>query len=152
MKAITMAKKKKQEVQVLSVRQPWAELILSGVKWCENRSWKTTFRGRLYIHASRCDSLPTEDWESYKLSKEKLTTGAIVGHVELVDIVWMGADTGVNWSRVFDHVEEQHPDLPTDNDRMIHVEGPYCWILKKPTRLRKPIPTGGKLRLWKFKL
>ena len=147
-----MAKQKKQQVQVLSIRQPWAELILTGDKWCENRSWKTGYRGRLYIHASRCDSLPAEDWKFYKLAKDKMTTGAIVGHVELVDIVWMGDDNFENWNKVFDHVGEHHPDLPTEGDEIVHVEGPYCWILKKPKRLRKVISTGGKLRLWQFDL
>ena len=127
-------------------------MILTGDKWCENRSWKTNYRGKLYIHASRCDSLPAEDWDFYKLSKERMTTGAIVGRVELVDIVWMGEDNFENWNKVFDRVDEHHPDLPTDGSHSMHVMGTYCWILKKPNRLRKPIPTGGKLRLWQFEL
>jgi len=143
---------KKQEVQVLSIRQPWAEMILTGDKWCENRSWKTGYRGRLYIHSSRIDSLPDEDWDFYKLAKDKLTTGAIVGHCELVEILWMGEDNGANWCKTIDYVGENHRDLPMDGDETTHVMGPYCWILKKPKRLRKPIPTGGKLRLWKFDL
>ena len=63
-----------------------------------------------------------------------------------------GEDTGENWNKVFDYVGEHHRDLPTDGDEMTHVMGPYCWILKKPVRLRKAIPTGGKLRLWQFEL
>ena len=147
-----MAKKKKQEVRVLSIRQPWAELILTGDKWCENRSWKTNYRGRLYIHASRCESLPAEDWKFYKLSKDKLITGAIVGFVELIDIVAMEEDNFENWNKVMDYISENHPDLPVEADETMYLNGPYCWILKKPKRLRKPIPTGGKLRVWKFDL
>lgn len=37
---------------VLSVRQPWAWLIVRGIKDVENRSWRTNYRGRLYIHAA----------------------------------------------------------------------------------------------------
>jgi hypothetical protein len=81
-----------------------------------------------------------------------MTTGAIVGHVELVDIVWMGEDNGENWNKVLDYIGEHHRDLPVEGDELVHLMGPYCWILKKPKRLRKPIPTGGKLRLWKFDL
>jgi hypothetical protein len=35
----------------LSVRRPWAQLLISGAKPCENRSWSTRYRGPLVIHA-----------------------------------------------------------------------------------------------------
>lgn len=37
----------------LSVRQPWAWLIVNGWKNIENREWPTRFRGRFLIHASK---------------------------------------------------------------------------------------------------
>jgi hypothetical protein len=37
----------------LSIRQPWASLILKAGKDIENRSWSTTFRGRILIHAAK---------------------------------------------------------------------------------------------------
>jgi len=37
----------------LSIRQPWAWLIVHGFKDIENREWHTLFRGRLLIHASK---------------------------------------------------------------------------------------------------
>ena len=39
-------------MQVLSVRQPWAWAIARGYKEVENRTWDTTYRGVLAIHAS----------------------------------------------------------------------------------------------------
>jgi ASCH domain len=39
--------------RVLSMKQPWAWAIVSGLKHVENRSWKTPYRGTVYIHASR---------------------------------------------------------------------------------------------------
>ena len=36
-------------VKVLTVKQPWASLIVHGIKDIENRSWKTNFRGRVLI-------------------------------------------------------------------------------------------------------
>lgn len=39
-------------MKCLSVKEPWAELIASGVKWIENRTWKTSYRGPLAIHRS----------------------------------------------------------------------------------------------------
>ena len=37
----------------LSVRPPWAQAIVAGVKDVENRSWKTLYRGPVLIHASQ---------------------------------------------------------------------------------------------------
>ena len=45
------------QVKVLSVKNPFAYLILQGGKDVENRTWTTDYRGRLYIHASG-DTLP----------------------------------------------------------------------------------------------
>lgn len=44
-------------VKVLSVKNPFAYLILQGGKDVENRTWTTDYRGRLYIHVSG-DTLP----------------------------------------------------------------------------------------------
>ncbi len=44
--------KKGEEIKVLSIRQPYATQILYEVKQIEYRTWKTDYRGRIYIHAS----------------------------------------------------------------------------------------------------
>lgn len=36
----------------ISMHQPWASLLVYGIKRIEGRSWPTTFRGRLWIHAT----------------------------------------------------------------------------------------------------
>ena len=35
----------------LTVRQPWASLIIAGTKTVEHRRWRTDYRGELWIHA-----------------------------------------------------------------------------------------------------
>ena len=40
-------------MKALSIRQPWAWLIVNGYKDIENRTWSTDFRGRVYVHAGR---------------------------------------------------------------------------------------------------
>lgn len=40
-------------MKALSIRQPWAELIASGVKTIETRTWKTKYRGDILICASK---------------------------------------------------------------------------------------------------
>lgn len=39
-------------MKALSIRQPWAWLIVNGYKDIENRSWRTNYRGPVLIHAS----------------------------------------------------------------------------------------------------
>lgn len=39
-------------MKVLIIIEPWATLIKKGKKVIETRSWKTSYRGELYIHAS----------------------------------------------------------------------------------------------------
>ena len=46
---------------VLSIRQPWAWLILNAGKDIENREWPTRFRGRVLIHASK--GMTHDEWE-----------------------------------------------------------------------------------------
>ena len=40
-------------MKALSIRQPWAWLIVHGRKDIENRSWRTKFRGRFLVHAAQ---------------------------------------------------------------------------------------------------
>lgn len=40
-------------MKVLSIRQPWAWLIVHGYKDIENRTWATNYRGDCLIHAGK---------------------------------------------------------------------------------------------------
>lgn len=81
-------------MKVLSIKQPWAHLILHGGKDVENRTWATKHRGRFLVHASKGLTGP-EYWQVAKYchdrrlpapaSLELLQRGGIVGSVELVD-------------------------------------------------------------------
>lgn len=72
----------------LSIKQPWAWLIVNGYKDIENRSWPTRFRGRVLIHAGkRHDGSPNEwDWPHIQ-RPDHLDYGGIVGEAEIVDCV-----------------------------------------------------------------
>ena len=48
-------------MKALSIRQPWATLILHGQKDIENRSWATRQRGQVLIHASK--GMTRDEWE-----------------------------------------------------------------------------------------
>lgn len=40
-------------MRMLTIQQPWAGLIATGIKTIELRSWSTIYRGALAIHAGR---------------------------------------------------------------------------------------------------
>lgn len=83
--------------RALSVRQPWAWLIVNGYKDIENRSWKTTFRGRVFIHASKkmtkqeykfaCDYVRNIDPSINIPLYSELQRGGIIGAVDVVDCI-----------------------------------------------------------------
>lgn len=43
----------KDKMMCLSMHQPWASLLVYGIKRVEGRGWNTDFRGRLWIHAGK---------------------------------------------------------------------------------------------------
>lgn len=84
----------------LSIRQPWAWLIVNGFKPIENRDWPTKFRGPLLIHAG--SKLTMDDYDAAMLFIEafvdpqlvsqvpdagELERGGVVGMATLVDCV-----------------------------------------------------------------
>ncbi len=93
----------------LSVRQPWAHLIIHAGKDVENRTWPTRVRGWVWIHASK--GLTRDEYEmtaSYVTSNlgvvvppfEDLQRGGIIGRVEITGCVtssaskWFGGPHG----------------------------------------------------------
>ncbi len=83
------------KMRILSVRQPWAELIVSGIKRIENRTWTTSYRGPVIIHAGgKWDDEPIEQIER-RLNLEipyNLPRGGVVGIAGLADVVTVSAD------------------------------------------------------------
>lgn len=82
-------------MKALSIRQPWAWRILHAGKDIENRDWRTSFRGRVLIHAGvKLDERP-DPGEPLDMPR-----GGIVGAVTIVDCVaassskWFCGDYG----------------------------------------------------------
>ncbi len=71
----------------LSVKQPWAALIVAGVKLVEVRTWGTRRRGRVLIHAGRVPDERPEAWAQVTTPELRAAAGqrgGIVGEAELV--------------------------------------------------------------------
>ena len=120
-------------MKVLSLKQPYAELILEGKKKIELRKWNTHFRGEFLIHASK-----NPDEEAMKrFGFNQLPLGFILGKANLVD------------------VKKYNNDHEFDNDKNLHLAsnewGNFGFILNEPMRI-EPIPAKGQLNFWEFKI
>lgn len=73
-----------KNMRALSIRQPYAELILRGIKKIEYRKMVTHIRGRIYIYASLTPG-HIDDWEDIQKKPGDLPTGVLVGTVEITD-------------------------------------------------------------------
>jgi hypothetical protein len=129
----------RENMRILSVRQPWASAIFRLNKDVENRSWLTSYRGALLIHASLSfdakymvsrefqelmASSPARDLV-HRVEKSNVTRGAIIGVVQLDDIVQNSSST---WA----------------------CENNYHWLISQAREFRKPVPAKGTQGLWKI--
>ena len=107
----------------LSLRQPWVYAILHLGKDIENRTWRSRYRGRVILHASR-----TMDAAGVKYLRERgfhvpeaLPMGAYVGEVTITECRPL-AECASRWAF-----------------------GPWCYILERPVAYETPIPGPGRL-------
>ena len=108
----------------LSIRQPWAWLILNAGKNVENREWQTKFRGPCYIHAAK--TMTRADYQACRMFLDStselsetplpkpndLARGGIVGIVTIKDCVSGGEHENNPWA-----------------------VGPWCFELSDPVSL-----------------
>ena len=78
--------------RALSLKQPWAALLVAGLKTIEIRRWSTAYRGPVLIHAARIDDDRPEGWalltpEFYPLSQRRQ---GILGEANLFDCRFYG--------------------------------------------------------------
>lgn len=133
-------------MKAITVKQPWASLIVEGIKDIENRTWPTKFRGRVLVHAGASpvkfnalgDILTQQQFDILKGNVNPFIgnyLGAIIGSVEIVDCV-------IN-----------HPSIWADKTsigKCYPMPVIYNWILANPIKFNKPIPAKGKLSFWDF--
>ena len=71
----------------LSVKQPWAALLVSGLKTVEVRRWRTEVRGRVLIHAARIPDDRPEGWARLTDEARPLAEmrGGVIGEGSLAE-------------------------------------------------------------------
>lgn len=73
--------------RALSLKQPWAGLVVAGLKSIEVRRWKTHHRGPLLIHASTYDDERPQGWARVPVEARPLCAlkGGIIGEVTVIE-------------------------------------------------------------------
>lgn len=130
-----MAKKKQDEWNCLSIRQPHAWAIVVGAKDVENRDRVSYYLGRLHIHAGLTEAADAVEETTervaahlgisasaararYRRHRER-GLGAIIGHVQM-------------FGCAVSHESE-----------WFDGKSRYGYLLRDPVRLRQPIPAKG---------
>ena len=127
-------------MKVLTIKQPWATLIMQGDKRFEFRSWQTKYRGELLIHAGKgVDKIAVERLSKYL--PDKLPTGKILGKVKLVDCIKMSPD----FQKM---LEKENSDIYTNSS----FKANYGWQLTDVEVFENPIEAKGQLSLWEYNI
>ena len=117
--------------KVLSIRQPWASLIVQGPKTIEVRSWSTKHRGRLWIHAGR--TLDKDAVRRFSLEPSEMARGAVVGVCELVSCEAFDEST---WESEYERHLNAGPFYPPK----------FAWLLRSASPI-EPVEMPGRLGL-----
>jgi len=121
-------------MKALSLKQPWADLVLSGRKIIELRKWNTNFRGEFYIHASR---IPDKE-AMKKFGFKDLPCGFILGKANLMDV------------KIYDNEKE----FLRDSDRHLASNmkfGKYGFIINNVKKI-EPTEHKGKLGFFEISI
>lgn len=132
-------------MKAITIHQPYASLIMAGVKRYETRSRNTRIRGRIAIHAGSKDpyqvlkELPDDVREKIigiqKASGiNQLPMGAIIGTVELVNVV----PVENLWGKT----------TPEEIYLGDFTRGRYAYVLREPDIFDEPIPAKGAQGWW----
>lgn len=127
-------------MKVLTIKQPWATLIMQENKRFEFRSWQTKYRGELLIHAGKgIDKEAVKRLANY-LPKE-LPQGKILGKVTLVDCI-----------KITPEFKEELLKENSDIYAKSSFQENYGWQLEDVHAFDEPITAKGHLSLWEYNL
>lgn len=131
-------------MKVLSIKEPWATLIASKQKYIETRSWKTSYRGELYIHVSK-KQINNKDEKIQELLKllatQEMNYGKIICKCELVDCIYMD-------EKFINEIKQNKQEYICGDYQV----GRYAWILEKTELMQPKINAKGKLNIWNFEI
>ncbi|XP_060887257.1 activating signal cointegrator 1 [Labrus mixtus] len=126
----------------LSMHQPWASLLVKGIKRVEGRTWYTSHRGRLWIAAAAKKPTPQEVTEVESMYRhifkkeprfpKDYPTGCLLGCVNVTDCLSQ------------EQFREQFPDTCEES------ASPFVFICTNPQEMLVKFPMKGRHKIWKL--
>lgn len=128
-------------MKALSIIQPWASLIATGIKDIENRTWRTNYRGEFLIHASAKHL--KEGWNALTMEQCKAAKRLICPFGNVNDVKLLPVSAIIGKATLVDCVQN-HPSVWAE-------KGVWNWVLKDVVLFNNPITNvKGKLGFWEF--
>lgn len=140
-------------MKALSLTQPWATLVAIGAKKIETRSWSTTYRGRIAIHAAKAlAGMRVADF--VKLCSSEPFRSALGSDG---DLLVRGAVVATAFLKGVRNIQPRvdgdlDPADLTDEERAFgnYTTGRYAFIFDNVRAIPAPIPAKGALGLWEW--
>lgn len=141
-------------MKAITIWQPWASLLACGAKQFETRSWATSYRGPIAIHAAKKDIsdvlriLPRDIAAKMKKAIgtewKDLPTGAVIATAELVNVWNIAYYPGT-------YLPQLGGDFVSENERAFGdwTPGRFAWDFSD-MKLITPVPVKGKQGLWRW--
>lgn len=143
---------KEKNIQAIALWQPWATLLVAGIKKIETRSFYTSRRGRTIIHASKltetnkraCMQAFMQFYDELKkLGYEDISQmplGKLVGELDIIDAKQMVAG-----SVAVNHLQIAIDKVSSKERQYGHYEaGRYGWLTENHKMYSKPVPYVGQ--------
>lgn len=124
-------------MKVLTVKQPFATLIAEGYKAYEVRTWKTKYRGELWIHAGKgVDKEAMEKFAHLHLTYPK---GTLVARTYLTDCILLD--------------EKKNKEIQSQNTLVYEIEPRegYAFKLENIQKIDCDKQINGKLGIWELR-
>jgi len=121
-------------MKCLSLKQPFAELLVSGKKIIELRTWNTKFRGEFLVHASK--KIDKETCEKYRIDPDSLIMGAIIGKAILYEVKYYKN------RNLF--IQDRNKHLAGTK----YSDHKYAFLVKNARRFKKALFIPGRLRFF----
>lgn len=120
-------------MKAITIRQPWAQLIIDGRKDVENRDWRTRYRGQVWIHAAASNHSDVRNAVDCEFWMAKVG----LGRPPAIKPAQRGAVLGV--ARLVDCVSSSSSPW---------FIGPHGLVMADILKFETPIPMKGSLSLW----
>ena len=126
-------------MKVITIREPFATLIKDKVKIYETRSWKTNYRGEIYIHAAKIRSKASNANIASTYLKSRENPEHIICNCLLKNCIYMDED----------FINEVKKNKEEYNSGHYEV-GRFAWQLEVIEVLKEPIYAKGQLGIWNY--